>query len=1196
MDKRTKILQCNIQSVFKNKEEIYRVLRQENYIAAVLAETWTALELEDTNKYKISKYHRILASRDDGYGGAAVYLRNDLGYQPIQLPSLDNYTQAVAVKVLKFNLVIVSVYFSPSGTTSAFEEDVSKILDTLRNERRVIIGGDWNAHHGNWGNRSNDRRGNILTDLIASSEFVLMNDGSNTYIPIEQNKQPSAIDLTLCSPELISELSWNTLDYGIGGSHHIAIEISMATEENKDEYIYNNNKIAEGISKLCATSINTVSDLHKAVTKIRKNSRTKNTYTPKFWWCEAVEQAWLGKRDARREFNRKSSLDNLLHLKKKAAVFQKCKREEIKKKIEEFPQQISPFLSSKELWNRVNRLTGKGTRKKENNCISEDEDMANEFLNLHFGQHEVRYPGTCGITPTYNILNIEKWNEIISRKKNTAPGHDTITFDMLRKLTPSVVENMVQDLNNMWRNMFLPIAMKTITIVAIPKAGKPQHTIHGKRPISLVPTLTKVLNSAVLDGLQQNLEDQKLIPDTCFGFRKGLSTATCLSFVINEVKSAKRQNQVVAVIFVDLSNAFNSVKFEKVEEIMNEKRIPAEITCWVTEFLRNRQINMRVNEKVVTRQVSDGLPQGDVLSPTLFNIYTSKLHEIQQEGVILVQYADDFGIVVKGKNLQEVNQRGQRYVNIFSTKAKELNLQVNPDKTKAMVFINSDKKVDIKIGNTELETVRVYRYLGVQLDRSLSFGTHMREITRKINDRLSMLKVISGIRNGGHPQSMLPIYQALVRSVFEYGGTIISNAAKTNLNKVVTVNNQCLRRVTGCTKTTPINTLLAISAQQPIQCRQEYLTAREIIRCIVNNNIVGKQLKLLEGTASDDRLSYMEIVYLKHRQTFEALMTKTSGQQLNVDIGVDLEGMNSSKRNCNAMQMKQLALYTMNGKYKNRPRIYTDASKDRNVCGIGVYDEKLRRKYSFKLRNETSVTSAEVIAIHMALTIVEENEMYGYVVLTDSKSACIIMQEAKVTKTRIDAIQDILEKAARWNVSIQWIPSHVNLAGNEEADRLAKHGTGDSALEIANKISEKDASWKIKNHSMETANTWYKTYAEEKGQKFFQLQTTIDSKPWFHGRNIDNRETRLLNRLMAGHDYSRYWLAKMKIVDDSYCDICDERETAEHCILHCVRFGNVRENYSFDGRYRNMIELFKTKNEDLFKEVCRFVNECQLKF
>nr|XP_029707775.1 uncharacterized protein LOC115254425 [Aedes albopictus] len=603
---------------------------------------------------------------------------------------------------------------------------------------------------------------------------------------------------------------------------------------------------------------------------------------------------------------------------------------------------------------------------------------------------------------------------------------------------------------------------------------------------------------------------------------------------------------------------------------------------------------MRVDGKVITRQVSDGLPQGDVMSPTLFNVYTSKLHEIREEGVILVQYADDFGIVIKGKNMDEVNQRGQRYMDAFKAKAVELNLQINPSKTKAMVFVCSDKKIDVQINDTVLETVRTHRYLGVLFDRSLGFGPHIRETVTRVNDRLNMIKVISGIRHGGHPQSLITIYQALIRSVFEYGGSVMYNAAKTNKNKIIIANNQCLRRITGCTRTTPINTLLALSAQQPIQHRQEYLTSREIIRCLVQDNVIAKQLKRLDQVEDLDRLSYMESIYLKHRDTFDAMMVRKQGPQLDVEIGMNLDGMNASKSNCSAVQMKQLALYTINGKYKYRPRMYTDASKDGNTCGIGIYDERTKRRYSYRLQRETSVTSAEVIAIHTALGIIDRNEGLNYVVLTDSKSSCQMMIGAQTENHRLDIIQDTLEKAKRWKASIQWVPSHVGLEGNEVADLLAKHGTGENAREIANKLSDKDASWKIKQIVKETSNNWYKTYAEEKGQKFYQLQNTIESKPWFHGRNFDNRETRLLNRLMAGHDYSRYWLAKMKIVEDSYCEICDELETAEHSILHCVRYGNIRANYSFDCRYRNLTEIFQTKNENLYKEVCRFVKETGL--
>lgn len=73
-----------------------------NYAAALLSETWSRIELETTKRYNVSRYKTILSSRDDGYG---IYLRNDLSYQPIDLPRMNHYTQVVAVKVAKLNTV-----------------------------------------------------------------------------------------------------------------------------------------------------------------------------------------------------------------------------------------------------------------------------------------------------------------------------------------------------------------------------------------------------------------------------------------------------------------------------------------------------------------------------------------------------------------------------------------------------------------------------------------------------------------------------------------------------------------------------------------------------------------------------------------------------------------------------------------------------------------------------------------------------------------------------------------------------------------------------------------------------------------------------------------------------------------------------------------------------------------------------------
>lgn len=122
-----------------------------------------------------------------------------------------------------------------------------------------------------------------------------------------------------------------------------------------------------------------------------------------------------------------------------------------------------------------------------------------------------------------------------------------------------------------------------------------------------------------------------------------------------------------------------------------------------------------------------------------------------------------------------------------------------------------------------------------------------------------MLKVISGIKNGSHPQTMITIYQSLIRSTAEYGASIFNNSKKTNRKTLQTATNSALRRITGCTRSTPLNTLIAISGQEPIELRHQYSTTIEIIRYFHSKNIVYEQIASTDfETIPEEKLSYLE--------------------------------------------------------------------------------------------------------------------------------------------------------------------------------------------------------------------------------------------------------------------------------------------------------------------------------------------------
>lgn len=154
------------------------------------------------------------------------------------------------------------------------------------------------------------------------------------------------------------------------------------------------------------------------------------------------------------------------------------------------------------------------------------------------------------------------------------------------------------------------------------------------------------------------------------------------------------------------------------------------------------------------------------------------------------------------------------------------------------MFHVNNKQLSIKINEQTIETVRNIKYLGVTIDRYLSFGGHIRTLSEKLRDRQNMLKALSGIKKGS--QVMIQIYESLIRSAAEFGWTAHNHTCETNIRKLEVINNQCLRHATGLTRSTPLNILCAVNGQDSIRLRLEYIKAREIGRIFYRNNVIAK--------------------------------------------------------------------------------------------------------------------------------------------------------------------------------------------------------------------------------------------------------------------------------------------------------------------------------------------------------------------
>lgn len=292
--------------------------------------------------------------------------------------------------------------------------------------------------------------------------------------------------------------------------------------------------------------------------------------------------------------------------------------------------------------------------------------------------------------------------------------------------------------------------------------------------------------------------------------------------------------------------------------------------------------------------------------------------------------------------------------------------------------------------------------------------------------------------------------------------------------------------------------------QEQLSVLREVIAAREIAHHCRNNNSVYIQLQELGNyhfKIDLDKLSLVQRLFLENRYIFEAIAKHIRVQNLLTEVQIcpTLNMLTSSKSNCDDLVLKNLVEYLLCTEYFNRPRIFTDASKSPDGrCGIGVYNETSGTKILMQLKLDTSIMTAETLAIQVAMKHIDDQGINNAVLLTDSQPACTFLKKSKNSRLRNTVANQILETAKRRSTTIQWIPGHVQVEGNEMADQLARQAlSADFVLE--NDIFVNDAISYFEERQASQINKWYQEYVKLKGKTLKQLLSgSKDHDPyWF---------------------------------------------------------------------------------------------------
>ena len=404
-------------------------------------------------------------------------------------------------------------------------------------------------------------------------------------------------------------------------------------------------------------------------------------------------------------------------------------------------------------------------------------------------------------------------------KTGKAAGLDGITTELIQHFGSKAKAWTLALINKCAETCTVPKIWRKARVVALLKPGKDPTSKKSYRPISLLCILYKLYERLVLARISPIVEGQ-LTADQA-GFRSGRSCCDQLLNLTQYIEDGFERKQVTGAVFVDLTAAYDTVNHRilllKVAKITQNSKI----TSIIGSLLKDRRFFVEMDgKKSRWKSQKNGLPQGSVLAPTLFNIYTNDQPEFKNIRRFI--YADDLCLATQAKSFQTIQKRLSSALATLTEYYHQNCLNANPTKTQVCAFhLNNhqaNQKLDIKWNGEQLTNDSFPVYLGVTLDRTLSFNEHTRKVKAKVAARNNLLGKLANSQWGADPKTLRTSALALAYSTAEYCSPVWEKSC--HAKKVDSELNNTCRLITGTLRPTPLPTVYRLAGIAPPHIRR----------------------------------------------------------------------------------------------------------------------------------------------------------------------------------------------------------------------------------------------------------------------------------------------------------------------------------------------------------------------------------------
>ena len=770
-------------------------------------------------------------------------------------------------------------------------------------------------------------------------------------------------------------------------------------------------------------------------------------------------------------------------------------------------------------------------------------------------------------------FNLNELDEVLNNlKMNKAMGEDQVANELITNITDNKKEQLLTIINNYWQTGEFPPEAKQALVIPLLKDQKDPALAKSYRPITLLSCLGKVYETLVYKRLTWHIEKENLLPDHLMGFRPERSTTEAMLILEDRINQALNNKKYLIATFVDIAGAFDAVDHSILIRKCMEIGLKGKILKFIKNYLSERSYRVIVGKDISEKAImTNGVPQGSPLSPTLFNIMMADYGGAGNSEVIT--WADDIINLTSGDDFEELVETTQEELDHLKQWSDNSDFIIATEAGKTCYSIYTRRKIpfqpNFKIGNNEIPHTKYKKYLGLTWDSPrLTWTEHIKTLIEECKKRIDIMKRISNSKFGASRKTLQKFYETYIYSKLNYGLPIYAATNKTNLKKLEALQNTAIRISTGAFKSTPIISLNAEAGAVPIRTRIK-IESTKLYHKTSNKNIKNPITKTCLANSIQAHNNKKKNFFGRARETLAqteipqptiistpAVSPIPPWHRLDEYITDDFGG--SNQKDMNETVAKSRLKRLLEEKYKGYNQIYTDGSRNNEdlKTAASIYVQDTGTAHVWRLPNRSSIGTAEIFAIKMAIKKAVEVKKPS-VIFTDSQVGTKILRsmKPKSNKNLAYEVQEILRKHNNNNntnkIYIQWIPAHKNLQGNEMADKIAKQG-----LQLSNiTFVPPDPVTISKTIKRTFRTTWKEDSKREIQAKFYgRINPRMENQPMMRDkcRKVDTGIT----RLRLGHSRLKHHLYRLGIEEDEDCRFCGQRtpETIEHVMLECPRF------------------------------------------